>query len=378
MNDLQADVARWNLTGRMVRKRMYGAPTERERERWRALRLLNLGWLAAQVATARERDAPTIGIWLEEFRQKGPAGLVFEQRGGPRPRLNEEQRAARKAAVQAPPAAARVALANGNGRHPQAATRREFVLCRFGMHSHRSSGVTCLHRFGFVLKRPKKRLLKADDTRRAAFVQQYAGLQREARAQQSKMFFVDEAHLYAAVDLHATWVLEGEPAEVDSTSPRWGEKASYSSAVCLETGEVAAMRLESKSTAETSVAFLPHLCATYQMPLIIMCHTGPAHGGDALRAYLNSPGLPVQVVRLPASSPDFNADEAPWHGIREEVTANTCFGTKAKVRDTVNAFFQGVAHRADEVICRCRTALQACADALTPSPATCHVDPIAA
>ena len=31
---------------------------------------------------------------------------------------------------------------------------------------------------------------------------------------------------------------------MDSSSPRWGEKASYYSAVCLETGEVEWMELE--------------------------------------------------------------------------------------------------------------------------------------
>ena len=45
-------------------------------------------------------------------------------------------------------------------------------------------------------------------------------------------------------------------AGVDSTSPRWGEKASYYSAVCLETGEVEAMELAGNSTAQTSAAFL--------------------------------------------------------------------------------------------------------------------------
>ena len=33
-------------------------------------------------------------------------------------------------------------------------------------------------------------------------------------------------------------MLKRDPALVDSTSPRRGEKASYYSAVCLETGEV--------------------------------------------------------------------------------------------------------------------------------------------
>jgi len=37
------------------------------------------------VAEALERDAHTIGDWVEVFRQQGPAGLAFEQTGGPPP-----------------------------------------------------------------------------------------------------------------------------------------------------------------------------------------------------------------------------------------------------------------------------------------------------
>ena len=46
---------------------------------------------------------------------------------------------------------------------------------------------------------------------------------------------------------------------MDSTSPRRGEKASYYSAVCLETGEVAVMELAGNSTSATSAAFLRQL-----------------------------------------------------------------------------------------------------------------------
>ena len=45
-------------------------------------------------------------------------------------------------------------------------------------------------------------------------------------------------------------------ALVDSSSPRYGEKASYYSAVCLETGEVKWMDLEGNSNSQTSTAFL--------------------------------------------------------------------------------------------------------------------------
>jgi transposase len=153
---------------------------------------------------------------------------------------------------------------------------------------------------------------------------------------------------------------------VDSTSPRYGEKASYSSAVCLETGEVEAMELDGNSCAETSVAFLRRLRANHAEPLIVIWDNGPAHGSDAIRADLATPDVRLRLVRLPAYSPDFNPDEAIWGWIREEVTANTCFGTKATVQHHVGQFFRDIAERTDEVKRRCRRTLQEQADALAP------------
>ena len=65
-------------------------------------------------------------------------------------------------------------------------------------------------------------------------------------------------------------VLKGEPALVDSTSPRRGEQASCYSAVCLETGEVAVMELEGNSNSTTSVAFLRQLRARHTEPLTVI------------------------------------------------------------------------------------------------------------
>jgi len=85
MNDTLVMLGHWQLDPKAVRQRMYGAATPRERERWHAIWLLARGWSAAQVAEALERDAHTIGDWVEDFRQKGPAGLTFEQTGGSPP-----------------------------------------------------------------------------------------------------------------------------------------------------------------------------------------------------------------------------------------------------------------------------------------------------
>src|SRR5690242_7623641 len=81
------------------------------------------------------------------------------------PTLSRPQQAELKAALQAPPRAAGIELADWNWK-----VVRAFVGRRFGQTLSRSSCLNELHRLDVVLKRPKKRLVKADAERRAAFV----------------------------------------------------------------------------------------------------------------------------------------------------------------------------------------------------------------
>ncbi len=124
--------------------------------------------------------------------------------------------------MQALPEKAGIDLANWNWK-----VVRRFVQERFGLSLSRSppkADLNVLHRLGFVLKRPKKHFLKADEAKREAFVAAYAALSAEAQQVGAKVFFADEAHFRADADLRGTWVLTGEPALVDSTSPRCGGK----------------------------------------------------------------------------------------------------------------------------------------------------------
>ena len=97
---------------------------------------------------------------------------------------------------------------------------------------------------------------------------------------------------------------------------------------------------------------------------MVIWDNSPAHSGEAIRKYLATPDLNLVLVPLPAYSPDFNGDEAIWDWAREDVTANTCLGTKAKVQEKLEEFFHGLVERTEEVKQRCRTELQARADAL--------------
>ena len=268
-----------------------------------------------------------------------------------------------------------IELANWNWR-----VVRQYVSERFGIRLSRSSCLNWLHRLGFAFKRPKKRLLKANEAKREVFVAEYAALWEEAKRSGGKIFFADEAHFRADAELRGKWVLRGEPALVDSSSPRYGEKASYYSAVCLETGEVEWMELEGNSNAGTSSAFLRQLAERHAGQLNVIWDNAPAHRGEVVREFLRTPGLDLRLVNLPGYSPDFNADEAIWGWVREEATGNLCLGTKSRVQERVGSFLAALASRKDEVKRRCRTVLQSRAETLrrdiqTPSQPTANAHP---
>ena len=94
--------------------------------------------------------------------------------------------------MQQIPAASGIELANWYWK-----VVRQFVSERFGISLSRSSCLNYLHRLGFSFKRPKKRLLKADEKKREAFVAEYATLREEANRTGAKVFFADEAHFRA-------------------------------------------------------------------------------------------------------------------------------------------------------------------------------------
>ena len=60
----------------------------------------------------------------------------------------------------------------------------------------------------------------------------------------------------------------------------------------------------------TSAAFLEQLREGHTGPLNVIWDNAPAHRGEAVREYLQTPGQRLRLVNLLGYSPDFNADDA--------------------------------------------------------------------
>ena len=103
-----------------------------------------------------------LGVGLRCGRACGPD--IRADRWFP-PALDQAQQQELKGAVEQPPAAAGIQLANWYWK-----VVHRFVSERFGLSRCRSSCLNWLHRLGFAFKRPKKRLVQGNESKREAFV----------------------------------------------------------------------------------------------------------------------------------------------------------------------------------------------------------------
>ena len=95
---------------------------------------------------------------------------------------------------------------------------------------------------------------------------------------------------------------------------------------------------EGKQQLRYSVAFLEQLRERHGGRLNVIWDNTPAHRREAMREYLRTPDLKLQLVNLPGYIPDFNTDEAIWGWVREEATGNVRLGSRAQCRRGSAAF----------------------------------------
>ena len=181
---------------------------------------------------------------------------------------------------------------------------RQFVSKRFGIGLSRSTCLNYLHRLGFVLKRPKKRLVKADEQKREAFVAEYATLSDEAWRTGAKIFFADEAHFRADAELRGKWVLKGEPAPRFHEGRLWWTRPARAMAKRPATTRQCAWRpvrwsgwtWRGTATPEPRLPSWSGCGRGTPGRSGVIWDNAPAHRGEAVREYLRTPGLGLRLM----------------------------------------------------------------------------------
>ena len=194
-----------------------------------------------------------------------------------------------------------------------------------------------LHRLGLSWKKAKKLLAKADPEKRRAFVVDVrALLDRVLYEDNLVLAYIDEANVHQDADVGYGWSTRGCRLYVASSSPGLKAKVSFYGIYLYSESQVRIWPYPRANGAHT-IEVLQRLRDEFPAhPMILLWDGAPYHRAACV---LDAAArLGIQIVRLPAYSPDFMPVEALWRWLRESVTYNHCHETAAELIERVAAF----------------------------------------
>lgn len=198
-----------------------------------------------------------------------------------------------------------------------------------------------LARLGFSWKKGKKLLNRADPEQRQAFVERIAGLLHEAATSDDQLLvYIDEAHIHQDADMGYGWSERGHRFWVNSSSPGLKAKVSFYGLYLYNEAQVRIWDYE-RANGDHTCDVLRRLRREFPDRRLLVIWDGAAyHRSRAVQAVADSLG--IELLRLPAYSPDFMPVEPLWRWLREEVTYNHCHHGLDELRARVASFEQRI------------------------------------
>ena len=225
------------------------------------------------------------------------------------------------------------------------------LIALYGLTVRKSALWALLKMTGFSWKRTRKLLLKADTGKRREFVVKFAQVYDEMRLGKRLLVYVDEAHFRLdSEDAHG-WFVKGVPAHAPSNSKQF-MKVNFYGAYDFTNGAAMAWSSDSFCAANTA-EFLRQIrdwLKSRRLPVTVIMDNAPAHRG--VEARLSAAGIKLDILRLPAYSPDLNAIEGLWKWMRAEVKKNACHETTRALFDACLEFVNRINRDPDALIKR--------------------------
>jgi transposase len=336
--------SQWGETRGSLLQRSIYAEAPRLRERFLALSLIAGGQSVCQVAPQVGRTRQAVSDWVRRFNDGGPEGLGLDTHSPSRPRLSDKELATLRQVVAKPPRDSGLKVGRWTSKGVAAYIRKQF-----GQKVHPETARRYVHRLGFVLKRPRKKLRKAKKAAQKAFASALQTLE-ETRWGHSVTVWIDEGHIWQDALLRWMWCLKGQEAEVESTSPG-KKKLSFYVAVIRPLGRVLTLPVKSFCQ-ENTARFLAKIRAALPGYRLDAVWDGASHHQGALVEQT----LQRQKIHghpLPAYSPNMNAAE-PWiRWIKEILSYNLCWQELKQLIRSFNGTVASMAYRTEEILSRC-------------------------
>lgn len=297
--------------------------SRRYADRIRVILLLDEGKTYKDIAHFLFIDEGTIANYRKRYKTGGLEALVFDDYSTRRTNLNEFEEQQLNDDLEA-----RIFL-----------TTKEVIfhiLEKYDVLFSISGCNNLLHRLGFSFKKPKGVPGKAKIEAQEDFIKKYNELKNE----NAKIYFGDATHPLHNTVLASGWIKKGKEKEVFTNSGR--NRVNIYGAVSIS-NEVEVVTRSYETINSFSVCnFLNVLRAKNpgDEKLYFILDQGPSNTSLQVRDYAVM--LNIEIVYLPAYSPNLNPIERLWKYFKKNVLYNNYYEKFKDFKTECSSFFRGI------------------------------------
>ncbi len=288
-----------------------------------AVILLGSGWTVKQVSEALLLDEDTLGNYIKKYKEGGFSNLLKTLHQGSKPLLNQAQ-------------SRELCNELEQNMHLTTLSVRNFVQESFGITYSQSGMVNLLHQLGFTYKKPKLVPAYADEQAQEEFLKFYLDFM-EKKPENEVVFFADGVHPQHNSLPGYGWIRKGLESELKSNTGR--SRLNIHGAMNAETFETTIVASESNIDRESTIALFIQLLMFYPSAkkIHIILDNAKYHYSSEVREFASK--NKINIVYLPAYSPELNLIERLWKVFKKNVVYNKFYEKFESFKNACLDFF---------------------------------------
>jgi transposase len=295
--------------------------SRRYADRIRVILLLDQKWTYSKIAEALFIDEGTIANYKKRYREGGLEGLILDDYCTRRTRLSETEE---------------IELSRNLDERIFASAKEvvTHIKRKFKVEFSISGCNNLLHRLGFSFKKAKGVPGKAKKQDQEDFILIYNSIKNDG-----KVYFGDATHPLHNTVLSSGWIKKGQEKEVFTNSGR-GRVNIYGAVSITERDVVT--RSYNTINQYSVCDFLKALRAKNSNgnKLYLVLDQGPSNKALSVRELAKE--LNIEIIFLPAYSPNLNPIERLWKFFKKKVLYNKYYEKFKDFKLKCSSFFRGI------------------------------------
>ena len=229
---------------------------------------------------------------------------------------------------------------------------QQLIYDRFGVFYNVFYIAQLLKNLGFSFQKAAFVSDHLDEAKRQAWrTTTWPHILRRAKERKALLLFGDEASFPQWGTLTYTWARRGQQPKVKTCGKRKGYKVF--GLIEYFTGYFFYQGQDGRLNSVAYIAFLTRVLAQTTQPIILIQDGAKYHTSAETQAFCAQQSARLQVVQLPAYSPDYNPIEKLWKKIKQQETHLHYFPTFEALTEKVEQALLTFANIPEEILTLC-------------------------